>query len=544
VPGKQLLLEVSEINIYSDNFSTSTKSAASREHSFNYSKPKHYKGKVKHSPGSTVSLNWHDGKLSGVIRHGHQTYNLAYSTMLERHIIFDHQDTEEDFTFTCEQLMDEDYSEHIVQEFRKSSSNCQEAVNVYFECDYQMYQNFGYDSTAVVDYVVDLFTEVNLLYANENLPILISQVVVWTSPDPYTQGAFGIFDFQAELNNSGFNGDLAHLLTNDNGANGGLAYVDELCGNSPFAYSDLVNSHDLYPAYSWDVQVVAHELGHNFGSRHTHECVWGPNGNEQIDDCGNVYNGTGGICYDPNNPIIPSEGGTVMSYCHLDPVGIDLMNGFGLQPGSLMRDKHDDCFCDNSSCLSATTLTNGGTYSAEPEDGNGASLPTATHADWFIFSADTDGTISIASCGQMVDTRLWIWEGSCDQLNFVAASDDDCDIGNGSNYASLLDSIPVNAGQHYYIEWDDRWSNAAFSWSFNYIPDDGQTNDCDGDIIVVSGNISDTLLHAKTMIECDAMLMNDAEVMFKAGNSLEFLPGFEISQGVKFETIIEDCDND
>lgn len=46
------------------------------------------------------------------------------------------------------------------------------------------------------------------------------------------------------------------------------------------------------------------------------------------------------------------------------------------------------------------------------------------------------------------------------------------------------------------------------------------------------------------MIECDAMLMNDAEVMFKAGNSLEFLPGFEISQGVKFETIIEDCDND
>ncbi|MEO8010320.1 MAG: M12 family metallo-peptidase, partial [Dokdonella sp.] len=66
--------------------------------------------------------------------------------------------------------------------------------------------------------------------------------------------------------------------------------------------------------------LVGHELGHNFGARHTH-CANAANGNGDtgvgtIDQC---FNGDSG-CY-TGTPSCPTSGpgapkGTLMSYCH------------------------------------------------------------------------------------------------------------------------------------------------------------------------------------------------------------------------------------
>src|SRR5690606_21482823 len=90
-----------------------------------------------------------------------------------------------------------------------------------------------------------------------------------------------------------------------------------------------------------------HEMGHNLGSPHTHACAWNGN-NTAIDGCGPTAGYSEGSC--PMAPL-PTNGGTIMSYCHLvSGVGINFNNGFGPQPGDLIRDKYNTATCNTGTC--------------------------------------------------------------------------------------------------------------------------------------------------------------------------------------------------
>ncbi len=469
--NNQLQLELVEFKIHSQNFRLTERNTAGDTERKDYKFGTYYRGQVKSDPNSNVLLANHNGELSGVIWFKNEVYNFGKKLSAETHILYKADSVnEEDLGLKCGTAPSK--AKPTKQLYQKSSTGCASVVNVYFECDYDMYQNFNSNSASVTNYVNTMFAEVSTLYSNESIDIQISEIVVWTGSDNYASGVGALTQF-ATAHSAGFNGDIAHLLTNDSGANGGIAYVDQLCGNLPFAYSDIQNSSAVYPTYSWDVQVVAHEMGHNFGSAHTHDCVWGPNNDQQIDDCGNIATGGGGSCYDASNTTIPSSGGTIMSYCHLNSVGINFAEGFGPEPGALIRANHSSCFCDNSSCDDAIQLTNSGTFFAEPNNGNGASSSSAAHADWFEFTAQAAGTIDLYSCSEGVDTRVFLHSGSCSNLNYEAMSDDDCTSSGSSNYASEILGHSVIAGMTYFIEWDNRWSTAGFNWEFVFTPNSG-----------------------------------------------------------------------
>ena len=87
--------------------------------------------------------------------------------------------------------------------------------------------------------------------------------------------------------------------------------------NYGFGFSSSLTSDMEYadvpaPFYHWNLLVVSHEIGHNFGSMHTQWCGWsgGP-----LSNCVDLEESVPGEC-DPyvNNPA-PSIG-TIMSYCH------------------------------------------------------------------------------------------------------------------------------------------------------------------------------------------------------------------------------------
>ena len=230
-------------------------------------------------------------------------------------------------------------------------------IDIYFELDYQTYLDNGSSVANTVAYFQGLFNEVSTLYLNEQINVQISELLVWEEQDPYPHGGTSIttlYEFADKIEQEDYNGDLAHLISSVQSFRGGVAYLDVLC--SPVrewttGFSEITGSYNNVPTYSYDVEVVTHELGHNLGSPHTHACEWNGN-NTQIDDCGNEASPAGADdCYDASNPILPQNGGTIMSYCHLiNGVGINFSNGFGQQPGDLIRNRVSNADCAESCC--------------------------------------------------------------------------------------------------------------------------------------------------------------------------------------------------
>jgi len=259
----------------------------------------------------------------------------------------------------------------------RSTGNC---VEIYFECDEESYLDNGSDVTETEEWVTALFNEVAILYDNEMIPLSISEILVWTSTDPYASlnsTSAVLNEFVDQISVNGYSGRLAHLLSTRS-LGGGIAYLNVLCSNTyQCAVSASLSTNIVeFPTYSWNVNVVAHETGHNFGSNHTHKCIWNGD-NTQIDDCGSYAGYSGGACYDEDNAILPEEGGTIMSYCHLvSGVGINYNNGFGPLPGDVLRDSYNEASCNTGDCFApnCTMLT-------DPED-NDVDIDIAATVSW------------------------------------------------------------------------------------------------------------------------------------------------------------------
>ncbi len=226
-------------------------------------------------------------------------------------------------------------------------------VEIYVECDYQLFLDKG-SSAQVSLYVTLLFNEVAALYANENILINVSTVEVWTANDPYRSMSLNnvsaiLDEFGSNTQNS-YDGRLAALIIGrvpPGDGLGGIAWVDVLCDGYNAAWTSgpysvnygfgrfIINT---YPNYSLDVSIMAHELGHNFGSPHTHSCTWGPSNNKAIDNCPGFTEGGCGLV---TSPTPNSELGTIMSYCN----NVDFTKGFGTEPGALVYSRYVNASC-------------------------------------------------------------------------------------------------------------------------------------------------------------------------------------------------------
>jgi len=182
------------------------------------------------------------------------------------------------------------------------------------------------------------FDRVEQQFDQENIHIYLSDVKFVTWADTINTARDILYAFpRHELEDSTI--DLHHFITSrDLGGTVGIAWIGLLCREririggeantwaGPWAVSTRMNWESMV-----FIKTFSHEMGHNLGSRHTHDCVWGPN-DLALDECAE------------NNcdEIQPVQRGTIMSYCW----DIDLEAGFGTLPGNLIRSA-----VLNASCL-------------------------------------------------------------------------------------------------------------------------------------------------------------------------------------------------
>jgi Metallo-peptidase family M12/Secretion system C-terminal sorting domain len=261
--------------------------------------------------------------------------------------------------FKC--AMNEDnpngYSKSQISPLNNTSLLDSKAVGIYIEVDNDIYNCFNQDLNQTRTFINGLFDQVATIYKNEQIQLYISEIKIWETPSNYdiTPGEAN-FPALSYLNSfvkhtTSLNGDLGIALTTQN-LGGGVA--QSIGGINSCRISDKLSVYQLlnceypvYPNWGYNVYGVAHELGHSFGSVHTHACKWN-DGWTAIDNChpyqryitqgiDSARKQEGFECMDISHPIIPQKG-TVMSYCSNCPgSGVDFTLGFGPQPGNVIR---------------------------------------------------------------------------------------------------------------------------------------------------------------------------------------------------------------
>ncbi len=361
--AETLTLDLLETSIHTPDFSVIT--STSGDNAVPYATGRHYRGAVRGDGRSVAAISIFGDEIMGLIaddRHGNLVLGkLDLPDNVSRYILYPDSDLEAKQPFSCEVLEHGAAPKATHGGDHPEVSGC---VRVYFESDYELFVNKG-SVQATVNYLAGAFNQLATLYANEQISVALSQVFVWVTPDSYSTSSSSTAVNQFKALRKSFQGDIAHLVGIGGNNLGGIAYVDVLCVPSyAYAFSDIGTSYNSVPTYSWTVEVLTHEMGHNLGSPHTQSCSW-PGG--AIDNC---FTTEGGC---PPGPA-PVNGGTIMSYCHLASYGINFNNGFGPLPGNKIRTEVSNAACLAGSCAPTGSCQAPNSLTVNNITGTGASI--------------------------------------------------------------------------------------------------------------------------------------------------------------------------
>lgn len=221
-------------------------------------------------------------------------------------------------------------------DFYDKSQTINKICKVYIEVCNDLYVRWGTNTVAQVSMI---FGGVKELYARDGIKVQLGEIFIWTTIDPYAslQGSQPIlYEFAANRATNPWR--FKHILNNK--SFGGIAYISSGI-TFAFAYSGIGGwqTSSSSTVYTWPLYVFSHEMGHNLGSRHTHNGCW-------TDFRTNTLIGRLDSCYscEPCNSTAPNcntvtkynTQGTIMSYCHINGA-INPVKGFGLHPGALIR---------------------------------------------------------------------------------------------------------------------------------------------------------------------------------------------------------------
>lgn len=348
-------VQLYKVDIFAQGFHVDT----DKQSNIAFTKGIHYRGIVEGDMKSVASFNFFESELNGIISSA-EYGNLVVAKQLREdngnYIIYSDANLAIPNSFACHSQDPEDVAPQNQADSDQSvqSARC---VTMYFEVDYDLYQQNNNSTQQTGNWMTSVFNNVQTLFNNDGISTALRSFYIWTTQDPYTGESSGDYLGQFGTLRPVFDGDLGQLVGIDPGGLGGVAVtIAGICSENNFSYSDVFFDYANVPLFSWTVQVITHEFGHLLGSPHTHGCYWNGN-NTAIDGCGSSQGFIEGNC--AQAPIPPSSvKGTIMSYCHLVPnVGINFSNGFGLQPKQRILDHVESSTCLSTDCINTCINT-------------------------------------------------------------------------------------------------------------------------------------------------------------------------------------------
>lgn len=249
-------------------------------------------------------------------------------------------------------------------------ATAQYSIKIAIETDYELYSLFGSVGAAAA-YIGDLFGAISTIYHRDLATTLrLNYISLWTaggSSDPWAStSAGGTLDevrlwWGSNRPPALYPRAITHLLSGKN-LGGGVAYLGVLC-NASFGYGVTGNINGSFnpaaPSAVWDINAVAHEIGHNFNSDHTH-CYL-----PEVDRC----HGTEQGCYAGSSSLPAGGKGSIMSYCHL--LGGDSAIALSLGQVGLYGTQSERVPQVMKNHVAGRTLSCRGVVDAPPADFNG-----------------------------------------------------------------------------------------------------------------------------------------------------------------------------
>lgn len=384
---RELTVEMVKVDIYSNDFKVETNKKVVTD----YKKGVFYRGIIKGDNRSVVAFSFFDNDVIGVASApniGNVTLGKAINS--EDFVVYNDQKLTGKNPFVCaaDEMMENEKQKINYKPFSKSPQVTNSCVRVYYEVCNNPFQQNGSSVSATTNWISAVHNNINTLYVNDGVKMSLKTVFIWETADPYT-GTYSQNLSAFRSNRPTFDGDLAHLVNYPSTTS--VAYLNSLCSTNRYAYSGINMTYNNVPTYSWTIMAMTHEMGHALGSPHTHACAW--NGNSTpIDGCGALAGYPEEGC--DNVGPIPSAGGTIMSYCHLNSVGINMSLGFGEQPGALIRQTVDSKACLGTDCITACTITVSTlAVSNITKTGVTATITDAVSSQWKYRVIKMDGTV-------------------------------------------------------------------------------------------------------------------------------------------------------
>ncbi len=225
------------------------------------------------------------------------------------------------FDFQIKQQISEKFRDKIQNETKILNWDKLLETELALETDSDFFKACGSDLKKAQAYAIAIVNMVSLLYTKEvNICFYLKWLKTWTdSPaDPYSVNgdAYALPPKVLEYwknNYKDVERDLAHVMTSIYYGGGGFGYFNALCGkagDNSFAVSSVQGNH-TYPTvdFTYDIYILAHEMGHNFNASHTHSCDFG----YPLDTCV-AGDAIAGKCLDSTVTARPNPG-SIMSYC-------------------------------------------------------------------------------------------------------------------------------------------------------------------------------------------------------------------------------------